>query len=261
MCDLTFVPQTLFWNEHGEAHVVGLPPGFDLKKELASADSVHLATAYGHRSGWTLIKDAVLGCKGSVYLLTGLNHDLTEPRLLADWLAAAKEGTVFAQVFDSPDGYFHPKVLLVNAESNEAKKLRFAIVGSGNLSQGGLLDNVECSAYIDRAESVLQLKSWFEWLFMRAKPITADLIREYEPRYRSALRHEEKVRRAGHRFRRRVLQARASSIERKATEVIGETTEFHVVNTNIRYDPDGAHVQMLRNHEACAYEKGMDGED
>jgi hypothetical protein len=177
---------------------------------------------------------------------------------LADWLAAAQEDTVFARVFDRTDPYFHPKVLLVNAESNDTHKLRFAIVGSGNLSQGGLLDNVECSAYIDGPESVLQLKSWFERLFTLATPISVDLIREYEPRYRNALRHEEKTRRGGHRLRKRLLQARAASIERKAREVIRETTGFHVVNTNIRWDygPNCAHMNMLRNHEACAYEEG-----
>jgi HKD family nuclease len=253
-----FIPTTLFASGKGTAHVVGLPEEFDVREELAKADSVHLATAYGHLSGWTLIEDAVLRCKGPVYLLTGLNHCLTEPALLANWLAAAREDAVFARVFDTPDTCFHPKVLLVNAESNDVKKLRFAIVGSGNLSRGGLLDNIEASAYVDRAESVLELKGWFEWLFTTATPITSDIISEYEPLYRRALRHEEKSRRAAHRVRKRLESARTTSIGLKAKKVIGEITAFHVVNTNIRYDSPDAHMHahMLENHEACAYEEG-----
>jgi hypothetical protein len=39
--------------------------------------------------------------------------------------------------------------------------------------------------------------------------------------------------------------------------VIGETTVFHAVNTNIRYDSPNAHMHahMLKNHLACAYEE------
>jgi HKD family nuclease len=255
VADDTFVPQTLFRRASGEAHVAGLPVGFDIGEELSRADSVHLATAYGHMSGWKLVKDGVLGCRGRVYLLTGLNHDLTEPRLLADWLAAAREDVALARVFDCSGLYFHPKVLLVNAESSNRQKLRFAIVGSGNLSKGGLLANVECSAYIDRSDSLSQLKSWFDHLFCVATPITKDLIAEYEPCYKNAMRHEARSRKATSRLRSRVLRKRALTVERNASATIRDGTEFHVINTNIRYDPK-AHEHMLRRHRACAYEEG-----
>jgi HKD family nuclease len=55
---------------------------------------------------------------------------------------------------------FHPKVLIVNAADRALRlegRRSFAIVGSANLSEGGLLRNIEYSLYTDRDDHIRAL--------------------------------------------------------------------------------------------------------
>jgi hypothetical protein len=83
----------------GNAIVVGLPSSFDLTKEILSAKTVKLATAFGHWSGWTSIRTSIQKSQGSIRLLTGLSFCQTEPKLLTDWAKLdSKENGFYSRI-------------------------------------------------------------------------------------------------------------------------------------------------------------------
>src|SRR5580658_8471103 len=144
----------------GSAFVVGLPDRFHLKQELQSAKSIKLATAFAHWSGWKHLLPHVKKTAGTVKLLTGLSFCQTEPRVLSDWCERSQDGRVQARLFTQKGMTFHPKVLLVNNSQTS-----FVVVGSGNLSNGGFLRNIECGLYSDDQSVFSTLDTWFGSLF------------------------------------------------------------------------------------------------
>ena len=167
----------------GHAFVVGLPSDFTLTEVLKKAKKIQLATAFAQRSGWKHFRQGIAEGTASVSLLTGLDCCQTDPELLKEWfqLKATEANRVEAKLA-SKETFFHPKVLIV---SHEGKHPDFAIVGSGNLSQGGMRDNTECCVYVEDRELVKQLASWFEVEFSRngAVHLTKPVIEKYEPLY------------------------------------------------------------------------------
>src|SRR5205823_12381251 len=112
---------------------------FKILDELEQADSIRLAMAFCHMTGWNRLAPAIIKSKGNVYLLTGLDFSQTEPALLHVWNRLSVIPRFQPRLVTSKLGIFHPKVLIVSSASK-----RFALVGSGNLSEGGLRANTEC---------------------------------------------------------------------------------------------------------------------
>jgi HKD family nuclease len=165
----------------GNAAVLGLPQGFSLPFTLQTAKEIRLATAFAHRSGWRFLKEPVHGSKATIFLLAGRDCYQTEPKLLTDWLQlkAKANGRVKAHLA-SDEAFFHPKVLVVTFEQPERD---FAVVGSGNLSEGGLSKNTECSLFITDATAVKQVADWFDIEFRRGLELNEKLIAVYEIDY------------------------------------------------------------------------------
>jgi hypothetical protein len=60
----------------------------------------------------------------------------------------------------------------------------FAVVGSGNLSAGGLRGNVECSLFTDNPRLISDLVKWFDYVYENfADPLDEQIIRKYKPLY------------------------------------------------------------------------------
>lgn len=124
-------------------------------------------------------------------LLTGLCFCQTEPRVLYDWYKHSRNGHVEARLFADKRTTFHPKVLLVKS-SREA----FAVVGSGNLSDGGFLNNIECGLFSDDRSVYGSLDDWFERLFSDDRlttPLRESDIRTYKQRYDAAKKANKEV--------------------------------------------------------------------
>jgi len=166
----------------GNAWIIGLPPGFNLDQRLHDAQEIRLATAFAHRSGWKYFRDAASNGKAKLLLLTGLDCWQTEPLLLKEWhdLMMSEPGRIEVKIALN-EIFFHPKVLIVKCADKHAS---FGIVGSGNLSQGGLQDNVECGIYFEDRNLIAQLHGWFETQFSRANRVTAEGISAYSQAYR-----------------------------------------------------------------------------
>src|SRR5262245_42959083 len=126
------------------ATVIGAPSGFDLIRTLRRASEVRFAVAYSHVSGWTLLRPAFSRGTGRTYLLTGLDFCQTEPEVLESWLRLQRAGLAEARIWNDRSVAFHPKVMIIDLRKNQTP---CALVGSGNLSAGGLRDNVECFLY------------------------------------------------------------------------------------------------------------------
>lgn len=175
----------------GSALIVDLPSRFDLKAELLHAQSIKLATAFAHWTGWKHFEPHIEKTSANVKLLSGLSFCQTEPDVLYDWLRRAQNGRVQARLFTDAKTTFHPKVLLVR-NSRRA----FVVVGSGNLSEGGLLQNVECGLYSDDKAVYSRLNDWFERLFgddSLTTNLTEPDIRRYKKRFDAAKKARKQV--------------------------------------------------------------------
>ena len=102
------------------------------------------------------------------------------------WLRLAEGGRACARLYAGTQT-FHPKVLVVSDNRN-----RFAIVGSANLSAGGLRDNIECSVFVTEKVLIDQFVAWFDGMFQDSaatRQLTGDDITEYEPKFKRARKH------------------------------------------------------------------------
>lgn len=169
----------------GMAAVIGMPQGFDLASRLSESPHIRLATAFAHPSGWNLISDSIAACRGQVHIVAGLHFFQTEPKLLRVWLRRSYQSDKFGcKVVTKTKGSrwtFHPKVLIVSGKQSSD----FAVVGSGNLSAGGLRDNVECSLFTRDPELISDLAGWFDEVSETlAIKLEEPVIRNYEPLYK-----------------------------------------------------------------------------
>ena len=167
----------------GNAAVLGLPQGFSLPSTLQTAKEIRLATAFARPSGWKFFKEPVSKSKAAVFLLAGRDCYQTEPKLLKDWLelkVTGANGRVKAHLA-SDETFFHPKVLIVTFDEPEHN---FAVVGSGNLSEGGLSSNSECSLFITDRATVKAVANWFDIEFQKGFELNEKLIAVYEIDYK-----------------------------------------------------------------------------
>ncbi len=185
------MPRTLIGE--GDAIVVGLPSGFVLTNVLKKADKVRLATAFAHLSGWKHFREGIAGGTTSASLLTGLEYCQTDPKLLKEWLQLQSQQPKRIEAkLASPETFFHPKVLIVTFAHQHGD---FAIVGSGNLSQGGVDSNTECSVFVQDDDLIKRLIFWFDIEFSRdaAVRLTKKRIEAYEPSYKRNTERRKKL--------------------------------------------------------------------
>ena len=185
--ETSVTPRSLFGGANDRAIVFGIPDDFELGQSLSRAGTIYLVTAFAHRSGWTLLKNPVVGCGANVFLLTGLDFCQTEPAVLKDWRSLAKKTSgVRARVFRGSQKYvFHPKMLVVLGKETSNS---FAIVGSGNLSRGGYVCNYECSLYTEDPCLLKQLVEWLEVQWKNGIDLANFDLEGYASSYRVAKR-------------------------------------------------------------------------
>jgi phosphatidylserine/phosphatidylglycerophosphate/cardiolipin synthase-like enzyme len=170
--------------DEGTAVVIGLPRQFDFSKRLSHSSHIRMATAFAHMSGWNLIGDFITKCKGQVDVVAGLSFFQTEPLLLTRWSKLSHQADNFCCRVVTNDKLgkrtFHPKVLIASGSDGT----HFAVVGSGNLSAGGLRHNVECSIFTEDKKLIANLRTWFDDVYKNlAVPVDEAIIRRYKPLY------------------------------------------------------------------------------
>jgi HKD family nuclease len=140
--------------------VAGVPKEFDLRSLLKNATAIRIAMAFGHVSGWNKIEEHLISSSAkTVQILLGQAFFQTEPQLLLKIkaLQGSSKSPKFELRLASARATFHPKVWVIDHGGGST-----ALVGSGNLSAGGLLTNVECGLFSSQQSEVDALRFWFD---------------------------------------------------------------------------------------------------
>lgn len=138
-----------------------------LKESLRNANDVKFSVAFLKYSGFSLIKshiENILKNRGVVEFLVGLDFRTTDPDTLSElkFLQAANANLkcfCFSEPNKNTYSIFHPKLYLM-----KNSKKTIAIIGSSNLTKGGLVDNVELNVILSGKESdseILQLSNFY----------------------------------------------------------------------------------------------------
>lgn len=153
----------------------GAPDEFDFLSALRSAVSIKCAIAFGHMSGWARIHAALSSSPArSIEILLGQAFFQTEPELLDHLREREQNKGSFQGRLAPVKPIFHPKVWVI-----ETSETTHVIVGSANLSNGGFIENTECSAYINDRTVAESINGWFCRRWEESSPLTLDLCRIY----------------------------------------------------------------------------------
>ncbi len=175
-----------------------------INTELASARSVYLASAFVKESGLRRIQEnleRLLEQDGDAHLVTGLDFQITEPQAMRHLIRIAERYPqfvvrVFSKLKQNDVPTFHPKLYIFERPAGVSSFL----VGSANLTSGGLRENAEMNLAVRLASNHPLFSSvkdvYHGYLYApKSSPIDLELVSNYE------LIHK-KVRAAG----RQVLQ-------------------------------------------------------
>ena len=195
-----------------------------LRGILETAQRAHFATAFLKRSGFGLIRpqiDALLTRDGSLEMVVGLDFRLTEPQAVLDMLelSARYPGLslyAFSDTFGDDVPTFHPKLYI--GEMNDGRCR--AMVGSSNLTAGGLGRNVETNLLLDGPGDVppmSDLKAVYRGFLMSDTLFVpdADYLQAYGQVY-------ERVRRRGREvLREQAIATRLAALRRREETLPG----------------------------------------
>lgn len=177
--------------------------GDEIRRHLERATHFICIVAFAKFSGWKLIRDTLAerasqGLKAT--FVVGLDFYQTEPgvlraiRLLQS-KAAASGGEISLYLGGGPKrDTLHPKVYWFKGPGGQA-----LIVGSANMTSGGLSSNYELSAQL--SGSAAKQQAWLErWIAARIKAkdiveVTEGMIKRYEKRrniYQVAMKNAER---------------------------------------------------------------------
>lgn len=161
-----------------------------LRDLLTRATNVDLAVAFATEAGVGQILRRLyeVGRRGRARVLTGLFEHVTEPGALQLLLRAEEDTRGRLSVRVSRHNKFHAKLYLVRRG-----RALFAIVGSSNLTEDGLLSSGERNVLLRlpaKSAEGRRLTELFdaEWASRRSAKVTWELIRRYERVRRPAQR-------------------------------------------------------------------------
>jgi HKD family nuclease len=166
--------------------VAGVSEGFDLRELLKGAKTVRIAAAFGSLKGWEKVEDHLKSSSAeTVQVLLGQAFYQTDPRLLfrLRGLQGTSQGPKFGLMIAPMAPVFHPKVWIIDSQDKSV-----CVVGSGNLTAGGLLDNVECGLLTNVAAEVDALRSWFDGHW-KAAPELSKTLDAYVAKHQELSRH------------------------------------------------------------------------
>lgn len=122
----------------------------ELCKCLKTSQKAYISVAFLKMSGLSLIMDALktfLSNKGELHIIAGQNFGLTEPEALTclfNLLEDYSASKLYLYKAESADSIFHPKMYLF-----ESKKAGKIILGSANMTKGGISSNNEVSISLE----------------------------------------------------------------------------------------------------------------
>ncbi len=177
------------------------PIGNIINQELQNANSAKMAVAFLKYSGLKVIEQSLNSClknKGSIEIIAGLDFKTTDPQSMHYLIKLQKqEPNVKFYCYgdkneNKTDVFFHPKIYLF-----EKGRERTGIVGSTNLTRGGLLTNFEANVVIKENKPVYfsQLEAIYNSVKFSDSVFSPDekYLAAYSDVYKAILHNEEKA--------------------------------------------------------------------
>ena len=118
-------------------------------------DKLLISVAFAKSQGAAVIKAALEKNKGKCSVFVGIRNDITSYQALEAILETG--ANLYAVDTGSRTTIFHPKIYLA-----KFKKSATAIIGSANLTFGGLHNNIEASSILDLDLSVVEDKDFVD---------------------------------------------------------------------------------------------------
>lgn len=158
----------------------------DVADMILKAKHLECVVAFAKMSGLKLILENLKKCLVNgltARFVVGLNFCQSEPEVLKQLLKLSKKHQLKLYLSDDADtDTFHPKIYAVTLEIGSK-----VIVGSANLTSGGLRSNYEASTLInDSGNSLMQsVQTYIDGLIENniLVPVTSERIETYERRY------------------------------------------------------------------------------
>jgi len=167
-----------------------------VKNEFARASSFYLATALITKSGLDLLYSAIdealaRGCHGSVLFGVDLPSDPQAIETLCDIQRQYKDSLELRR-FQSGKTFFHPKLsVFVHPGGGET-----AIIGSSNLTGGGLDTNYETNVLVDDRKVVRQFLDYYKEHFRgaHARQVDQRWLNQYRKLWAERARADQRQR-------------------------------------------------------------------
>lgn len=177
------------------------PIGNIINQELQNANSARIAIAFLKYSGLKVIEQSLNHClknNGNVEIIAGLDFKTTDPQSMHYLINLQKQAQnlkfyCYGDKGDNKtDVVFHPKIYLFERGRETA-----GIVGSANLTRGGLLTNFEVNIVIRENKPVyfLQLEAIYNSVKFTDSIFSPDeeYLAGYSDVYKAFLQNEEKA--------------------------------------------------------------------
>lgn len=146
----------------------------ELKKHLPKATKVSIAVALAKKETLERIfKIIPLECK--IKIVVGIDLPTSPEALNFLRLKMLENSNLEALLYYQNSGFYHPKVYIINKDSDT-----IAYVGSSNFTDGGLNQNIEVTFKISEKLRCIEIHDWFKIIFQNAFPITCENIRIYQ---------------------------------------------------------------------------------
>jgi len=157
----------------------------EIKSYLQNADELWNAVALIKDSAFEFIQNTI--SKNCIqHYLVGIDLP-TPPSVLRTMQSKEKKGLFECAIYKS-NYNFHPKVFLIKSAEKYV-----AYIGSSNLTDGGLINNIELNYKVTNQEDCLSILKWFNSLYNDGYPLTDENINEYENKFTAVNEIEEQA--------------------------------------------------------------------
>lgn len=164
----------------------------DLTPHLRDAEEIWIAAALMKEEAFDKVQE-LLKPDTKQHYLVGIDLPTT-PTMLRT-LQTAKNDKFNAAIFRN-NKTFHPKVYLIKKQNGY-----IGFIGSANLTNGGLENNVEMNYLIKDQEQCASILQWFTDLLPESFPLTDDNIAEYESKFADIQESMEKMKKVRKRIK------------------------------------------------------------
>ena len=147
----------------------------NLLPKLKAADELWIAVGMINLDGLLfLLRNTPTNCTRNFLLGVDLP---TDPNALGKLNELQLKSNLNVRLFTESE-FYHPKIYLKRSSNTFS-----GFIGSANCTNGGLNKNIELTIQVDDQTICTHLKSWFDSVFDRAKPLTSSFVKTYRAHY------------------------------------------------------------------------------